>query len=198
MAERSAWRARGPMALVICGAPASGKSQLAAMVAERFAVPVINSDIVRKQLAGLHPSERAPIELYDTEVNQRTYSDLGRRAARAIADGQSIVVDATCRHRVDRDVLVDGLWDAARVWFVECVAPAEVRVARAATREHDLTQVSDATADLVRREHDTGEPLDEIAPDRHIGVRTDRPTTAILADVLALLDVRMADEPGVR
>ena len=76
VAERSAWRARGPMALVICGAPASGKSQLAATVAARFAVPVINSDIVRKQLAGLHPSQRAPTEPYDTEINQRTYGEV--------------------------------------------------------------------------------------------------------------------------
>ena len=193
VADHSAWRARGLMALVICGAPASGKSQLAAMVAARFAVPVISSDVVRKQLVGLHPTQRAPTGLYDTEVNRRTYGELGRQAARATANGQSIVVDATCRHRVDRDALMERLSDATRVWFVECVAPAEVRIARAAAREHDPARVSDATAELVRDEHDAFEPLDEIAPDRHLALRSDRRTSGVLADLLALLAARLAD-----
>ena len=61
----------------MCGAPAAGKSQLSAMLRTRFAVPVINSDVVRKQLAGLDRTQRAPAELYDTEVNRRTYGELG-------------------------------------------------------------------------------------------------------------------------
>jgi uncharacterized protein len=198
VAERSAWRARGPMALVICGAAASGKSQLAATVAARFAVPVINSDIVRKQLAGLHPTQRAPTELYDTEINHRTYGELGRQTARAIADRHSVLVDATCRHRADRDTLMAELADPTPVWFVECMAPAEVRIARAAAREHDPAHVSDATAELVRDEHNAFDPLDEIAPDRHLALRTDRRTPGVLADLLALLDARLADERADR
>jgi uncharacterized protein len=198
VAERSAWRARGPMALVICGAPANGKSQLAAMVAARFAVPVINSDIVRKQLAGLDPGQRAPTELYDTEINRRTYRELGRQAARAIADRQSVVVDATCRHRADRDKLMAELASPAPVWFVQCTAPAEVRIARAAARERDPARVSDATAELVRDEQDAFDPFDEIGPDRHLALRTDRRTPDVLADLLALLDARLADERANR
>jgi predicted kinase len=90
------------------------------------------------------------------------------------------------------------LADPTPVWFVECMAPAEVRIARAAAREHDPAHVSDATAELVRDEHNAFDPLDEIAPDRHLALRTDRRTPGVLADLLALLDARLADERADR
>jgi hypothetical protein len=62
---------------------------------------------------------------------------------------------------------------------------------RAVRRERDPDRVSDATLSVVLREHTTWGPLEEVAGDRHVTLRTDRPVQQILADLIALLDQRL-------
>jgi aminoglycoside phosphotransferase family enzyme/predicted kinase len=192
VAERCAWRARGPLVLVLCGVPASGKSHLAQMIASTAELPVLNSDVVRKELAGVSPRDRAPLSAYDPRFSVRTYRELGRRAGSAVIDRGVMVVDATFRHAADRAAFADGYAGGAPVLFAQCVTPAAVLAHRATDRDHNRDQVSDATAEIVRRERDRFEPLDEIDGDDHLLVRTDRPASAVIADLLALLDVRLA------
>jgi hypothetical protein len=52
--------------------------------------------------------------------------------------------------------------------------------------------VSDATLEIVMRERDAWEPLDEVPAQRHLALRTDRPVESILADLLALLNERLS------
>lgn len=59
LAERFAWRAPEPLALVVCGGPATGKSYISGALGARSGLPLLNSDVVRKELAGLAPHERA-------------------------------------------------------------------------------------------------------------------------------------------
>ena len=61
VAERFGWRALEPLALVMCGGPATGKSYLAAAVGGQSGLPLLNSDVVRKELVSLGPHERAPV-----------------------------------------------------------------------------------------------------------------------------------------
>ncbi|HTU31695.1 MAG TPA: AAA family ATPase, partial [Solirubrobacteraceae bacterium] len=75
LAERFAWRARLPLAIVVCGAPASGKSYLARALSERSGFAHLSSDLTRKRLAGVQPTQRAGEEAYGADWNQRTYSE---------------------------------------------------------------------------------------------------------------------------
>jgi len=193
LAERYAWKARGPLTIVVCGVPASGKSHLARAVAELSGLPHLSSDVTRKRLAGLRPTDRAPRDTYGAEWNERTYSELGRRASRALADNGGAVVDATFRHRDDRRAFTAMLDAPRRVVFIECQAPGPVLAQRAARREHDRARISDAGPAVVLREQRKWEPLDEVPASAHLTVRTDRPVEQITADVLALLDRRLAE-----
>lgn len=112
VAERFAWRLRLPPVLVVCGPSASGKSVLAAEIGRRAGLEPISSDVVRKRLAGVAPTERAGEAVYDEAMNARTYAALGAAAANAAATGGAIV-DATFRRRADRDAFARGLADAA-------------------------------------------------------------------------------------
>ena len=47
------WRVHRSFVAVICGLTGSGKSTLARQMGERLGAPVINSDVVRKRLAGV-------------------------------------------------------------------------------------------------------------------------------------------------
>ena len=116
LARRLAWRARCPLVLAVCGASATGKTQLAETLAPVAALPHISSDVVRKELAGLSPSERAPEREYSEEASLRTYAELGARAAAA---GDGAIIDATFRRRSDRAAFparVAGPWSSFNAW----------------------------------------------------------------------------------
>jgi uncharacterized protein len=193
LAERFAWRARRPLVIVVCGVPASGKSHLAQALAELSGLPHLSSDVIRKRLAGLRPTERAPGETYGADWNERTYAELGRRASEALAGNGGAIVDATFRHRDDRRAFTAALGARRPLVFIECQAPGPVLARRAAHREQAPDRVSDASPAVVLREQSRWEALDEIAASAHLTVRTDRPVEQITADVLALLDRRLAE-----
>jgi uncharacterized protein len=192
LAERFAWRARLPLVIIVCGVPASGKSTLAAALAEGAGLPRLSSDLVRKEHAGLAPTARAPAPLYDEAVSRDTYAELGRRARRAVHRGGGAIVDATFRRRVDRQAFADAFDDAARVLFVECVASVDVLRRRAADRDRDPHRVSDASVEIVLRESQRWEALDEVPSERHLPVRSDRPVGPILKDLADLIDRRLS------
>jgi uncharacterized protein len=191
VAERFAWRARLPLVIVICGLPAAGKSHLAEALAEVSGLPHLSSDVTRKRLAGIRSHQRAPSAVYSADFNRRTYAELGRRAARETAACGGALVDATFRHRADRDAFAKTFGSAAPLLFVECQAPVRVLAERAALRDRQPRHVSDASLSVVLRERSTWEPLDELRPDAHVTLRSDRPVEAQLTDLLALLDRRI-------
>jgi aminoglycoside phosphotransferase family enzyme/predicted kinase len=188
VAERFAWRARLPLSIVVCGVPASGKSYLAAALARMSGLPRVSSDLARKELAGLEPTEAGSSELYSDDFNRATYGELGRRAAKEAMAHGGVLVDATFRHRRDRDAFRKGFSNAAPLVLLECQAPAEVLRRRAAVRERDPAGISDATAGVVEREREAWGPLDEVAARRHLALRTDRDVEQVAAEALAWLD----------
>jgi uncharacterized protein len=191
LAERFAWRARLPLAIVVCGLPASGKSHLAGALADLAGLPHLSSDRIRKELRGLGSTQRASAETYTADWNARTYAELGQRAAQEVGTSRGAIVDATFRHRVDRQAFASGFAGAASTLFLECQAPRSVLIERAAGREHDRERVSDADIAVVLAEQDSWEPFDEVPANVHLVLRTDRQLQEIVDDVLALLDCRL-------
>ena len=188
-AGRLEWRARGPLALVVCGGAATGKTHLARELARLSGWAHVSSDAVRKELAGIAPTERAPLEQYREEASLRTYAALGERARAVVAAGEGVIVDATFRRRTHREAFTAAYGDDVPApWFVECRAPASVVAERAAARMRDPARVSDATAEIAARHRREFEPLDEVPAGRHLLVRTDRPVAEIADRVTAAID----------
>jgi len=89
-----------PLFLIItCGLTATGKSTLARRLGEEAGFQMISSDVVRKALAGLQPSERRfePFRrgIYSLEFTDRTYEALLKEARRVLDEGRSVIVDAS-------------------------------------------------------------------------------------------------------
>jgi hypothetical protein len=192
LAERLSWRARRPLVLVICGSAATGKTHLAGALAEASGLEQISSDVVRKRLAGLPVDRPAPAREYSEAASLGTYAELGARAAAATRGGGALV-DATFRRRSHRDAFRRGYGAAQpEPVFVECRAPAAVVAERARARELEPGRTSDATAEIATRQRDEFEPLDEVEAGRHLVLRTDRGTWAVVDELEALLDARLA------
>ncbi len=166
LAASYAERRADPAVVVMCGLPATGKSTVAGTLAGRIGAAYVSSDIVRKQLAGIDPRERADdafrAGLYAPEMTERTYDELRRRVAEHLDAGRAVVVDAMHGRASERD--------AARALAAEHGAPclvvelrldeAEAR-ARIAGREGDPLRTSDATEDVYASQRDRFEPVDE-------------------------------------
>jgi uncharacterized protein len=94
-----------PGLVLVAGLPATGKSTLAAGLADRVGFEVLSSDRVRKELAGLAPDRSAgapPDEgLYAPSWTERTYGALLDRAGVILRRGGRALVDASF-HREER------------------------------------------------------------------------------------------------
>jgi aminoglycoside phosphotransferase family enzyme/predicted kinase len=151
LAERLAWRARGPLVLAVGGPPASGKSTLAAELGRRSGWPVLSSDVVRKDRRGLPPAASAPDEEYVVAARAAVYRELGERAAAALAAGESVVVDATFGEPALRDAFLAGLGARSRLRALECLVPAGLRERWARERSAQTAHGSDASPAIAAR-----------------------------------------------
>ncbi|MHB8882925.1 MAG: bifunctional aminoglycoside phosphotransferase/ATP-binding protein [Thermodesulfovibrionales bacterium] len=88
-----------PRLILIGGLPGTGKSTVARMIANRLGADYLNSDIVRKELAGLEPGTAAPASfksgIYSARVTKLTYDELFAQAEQSLLAGRSMVLDAT-------------------------------------------------------------------------------------------------------
>ncbi|MGO8905900.1 MAG: AAA family ATPase [Solirubrobacteraceae bacterium] len=189
LSERLCWRARAPLALVICGPAGSGKSVLAAELTRRSEMPVVSSDVVRKRLAHLAPVQAARAEHYTARFTRATYEQLARDALLELRRGDRVIVDATCRSRDDRALLLDRLHRVGMVrLIVRCEVPLELAIERSQRRLHDPQRVSDATPPLAEEQFREFEELDEL-PGREV-LRLDcaQALDAQVAAVMAAVD----------
>jgi aminoglycoside phosphotransferase family enzyme/predicted kinase len=186
LAGRLLWRAFTPVVVVVAGLAASGKTTLAQALARESGYTHASTDVVRKALAGLPATSRAPTTLYAPEVGRATYAALGGTAEAAASTG--VIVDGTFRSREDRAAFFAQLTSTPLV--IECVAPAAVLLARAAARERMADRISDADAAVVAGQLGHFEPLDELPASNHALLRTDRPHAELVSEAALLVAQR--------
>jgi predicted kinase len=98
---------------------------------------VFNSDVIRKQLAGVAPDERLPESAYSREMTDRVYAQMY-----AAVKAPGVVLDGQFPTAAFRKPVGDAL-------FVHCDAPDEVVRERMRKRVLDPSRVSDATAEML-------------------------------------------------
>jgi predicted kinase len=190
-----------PLLLLLGGLPASGKSTLARALAGRLALVPLNSDVVRKQRAGLAPTARGGTGhgsgLYGPAATEATYAALVDTAREWLGRGMSVALDASFRqagHRARAVAMAEALgvpWLA-----VECVCAPDVARARLAARARDATAVSDADWAVYAQLAREWEPWTELPPARHRVVDTARGLEAAVGAVLAAAsDLRQPRTP---
>lgn len=192
LSGRLCWRARAPLAVVVCGPAASGKSTLAAELSERSGLPAVSSDVLRKRLAGLTATERAQPEHYNDEFTQATYRGLGCEALQQLERCGGVIVDASCHTRVERGLLLGRLDRVGLMMLVvRCEIPVDVAIRRAERRLQDPERISDATPEIVAAQARAFEPLGELPVDWVLALDTEQPLGAQADEVTRALDRRI-------
>ncbi len=142
-----------PRVVAVGGPSGSGKSVLAAGLAPGLgAAPgavVLRSDVVRKSLYDVPPTERLPPDAYRPVVSAIVYRTLAERMTLLVRAGRSVVVDAVFTDPSDRAALEATVGDAVPFTGLWLEAPADVLADRVARRTGDP---SDADVEVLRRQ----------------------------------------------
>ena len=130
--------------VLVGGLPGTGKSTLAAGLADERGWTLLRSDVVRKQTAS------GPV-LYDADATDAVYGTLLLRARTALSLGESVVLDASWSDDGWRDRAAQVAHDTASVLVeLQCEAPTDVADARMRVRARQGRDPSDATPAVAR------------------------------------------------
>ncbi|WP_160149614.1 bifunctional aminoglycoside phosphotransferase/ATP-binding protein [Roseiconus lacunae] len=155
-----------PRLIITHGVSGSGKSYASSQMTERIGGIRLRSDVERKRLFGLAPTQR-PTQgdtgtIYSDLINEANYERLGRLAKRILFAGYPVIIDATFLTRIQRKMfrrLAEG--ERAKFEILECDAPPAVLRERVRKRQALKNDPSDATLDVLEHQIYTREPLDE-------------------------------------
>lgn len=154
-----------PALFVTSGVSGSGKTTVAGGIVGGCRAIRLRSDVERKRLAGMDATARptdaaATASLYAATTTVRAYERLAALARDLLAAGRSVVVDAACNAARQREMFtaVARERDVPLVWLDFDIPPADL-LARVAQRQADGRDASDATADVVRMQLESREPI---------------------------------------
>lgn len=150
LAAATALEQDGRTWIAACGPPACGKSALLEQLAREAGFPLLQSDRIRKELAGVAATARLPADAYSTEWTDRTYDALLSRAS--ASPDAVVLLDATWGSRARRDSLrAVAARRGARTVFVHLDVPEAAVRQRLAARANDPAAISDADVGVYER-----------------------------------------------
>ena len=164
LAERL-MRPRRPVLYATCGVSGSGKTTLAGCFVAAAGAVRLRSDVERKRLAGMRPTDRpadaaAAATLYDPSMTRRVYRRLAEQARMLLEAGSSVVIDAACLTEWQRAEFATVAREvAAPLVWLEMDVPDEVVIGRVAARLAAGGDASDASPEVVRRQLSSREPI---------------------------------------
>jgi aminoglycoside phosphotransferase family enzyme/predicted kinase len=143
--------------IVMHGLSGSGKSTVAARLAERLGAIRIRSDVERKRLFGLRPLDQSagaiPGGIYTREATRRTYARLNELARAVLAAGFPVILDATFLKRAERDAARAVAREHGWPWvLLACQAAPETLRARVARRHAAGTDAAEADLSILEQQ----------------------------------------------
>ena len=169
-----------PWLAATTGYSASGKSRISAALAEQFNMIRLRSDVERKRLFGLRPTDSSESAqdagIYTSEATQQTYQRLETLAHQALATGYPVIVDSAALRRDERNSLA-GVAESLAVPFVliVCEAPESVLRDRIRARTEHKGEVSEADEAVLEHQLAHAEPIDDSERSHTIHVHTHKP-----------------------
>jgi uncharacterized protein len=181
-----------PLLCIFFGMIATGKSTLAAAYAKASGCSYYNSDIVRKELAGLAPSSRQTMGvdagIYSSEFSRRTYDALLSRSLEDLKKGVCVVLDGSYQSRSERLRLCQEFGKQNRLLFIYCQCPETITKKRMEARLKNPQAVSDGRWEIYLQQKGRFEMPVELSSDRLFCLNTDRPLPALLHQLEERID----------
>jgi aminoglycoside phosphotransferase family enzyme/predicted kinase len=192
LAERHASHPVSPAVVAMVGVTGSGKSYLAHALASRLGAVVISSDVTRKRLAGIDPTQSRmdPVGkgIYSAEMTERTYDEMLRQAAPFLEKRKPVILDASYLRRQHREgARAPARQASVRFLAVECLAGESLVKERLQLRRSAVWSPSDGRWEVYQAQLEKAEPLLELAEGERLTVDGASPLAEQLDRVEAVL-----------
>jgi len=156
-----------PVLILTTGLAGSGKSYQAAVIAVRLGADIIRTDIVRKALFNLKPTERRYDDfgtgIYTDDISGTVYETVLKQAAEKIRKGIPVIIDASFKKKAERQKavhLAERL--GVRYYVLACFCRDEITRERLESRARDNNNVSDGRWEIFQTQKDVYEKPEEI------------------------------------
>lgn len=181
---------------VFFGLIASGKSTFAEQFSSRYDLPYINTDRVRKQLAGLEPVTSQPDQfnqgIYSSEFTRKTYQAMLDKAEQEIkTGGKGVILDGSYASVAERARVLE-LAEALGVeyMFIQCICSEDTVKERLELRARDPQAVSDGRWEIYLVQKEKYQPPAELDSSKLITVETELPVDRLVENLAQMLKLQ--------
>ncbi len=155
-----------PFLLITCGLMGTGKSVVSRKLSQATGATLLQSDPLRKQLAGLVSEEKVQVPfatgIYTQKMTDRTYDELIIHAADELSRGNSVIADASFAQTKHRLTMAEVARNhSADFLLVHVVCEKSTLLKRLVKREIEGRDVSDGRAALLPGQSATFEKVEK-------------------------------------
>lgn len=170
-------RLEKPVLILTAGLMGSGKSYQARILATRFGADIIRTDVLRKELFDMKPTERRYEDfgrgIYSDDISRLTYDKAYERAAQKIRQGKSVILDASFKKKSERQKAVETAKKlGVHFYIMECVCSDEITRKRLEKRMRENDNASDGRWDLFQKQKEDFDVIDEVPADCYFKIDT--------------------------
>jgi hypothetical protein len=179
-----------PTLMATCGLMGTGKTTIGEALAQSTGGELLRSDVLRKEIAGLSPDTKQPVEygqgIYGSHFSDQTYALLQERALAVLAKGRTVIADASFARRRQRENFrqaAEGSGVPFLLLHVTC--DQETALARLDLRLSRGKDASDGRRELYdrqKREFESPGAEEEV-----FRLDTEKPREKNVADILCIL-----------
>ena len=193
LAEQYARTMIGPNIVLIGGLMGTGKSTLAEGLARERGHAWLSSDVVRKQMQGIDPEARFHVDwnaaIYTPEMTERTYEELVNQTSALLAEGRSVVVDASFINASHR-ALFTALAEETGIPLVMafCELSSEETLQRLDAREATGEGPADGRRAIYDAQRGSFEPPDELPAASVLRLDTSTSPQSVIDTLVSRLD----------
>jgi aminoglycoside phosphotransferase family enzyme/predicted kinase len=156
-----------PVLILTAGLMGCGKSYQARHLAARLGARIIRTDVLRKELLDINPTERHHEDfgrgIYSDDISRLTYDKAYELAQSAIKSGKPAIIDASFKRRSERQKAVQM---AQRLdipfYVIECTCRDEIVKMRLDKRAQEQTNASDGRWEIYAAQKNDFDKINEV------------------------------------
>lgn len=177
LAYSYAARLEKPVLIATAGLMGSGKSYQARQLAMRLGAEIIRTDVVRKEIFALQPTDRRYEDfgrgIYTDDISRLVYQKIFELAGQKLRQGKPVIIDASFKKKEERQKamhLAEKL--GVRFYLLECFCPDNITRRRLEKRLLKNDNASDGRWDLFQKQKNDFETIQEIPEKSHLKMDT--------------------------
>jgi aminoglycoside phosphotransferase family enzyme/predicted kinase len=199
LAYTYAARLEKPVLILTAGLMGSGKSYQARHLAARLGAGVIRTDVIRKEMLNITPTERHLEDfgegIYSDEISRRTYERAYKLTEEEIKAGKPVILDASFKRRAERQKAFE-LAQRLQIAFyiIECTCRDEIVKMRLEKRSREKNNASDGRWEIYAAQKDDFDEINEVAADNYFKIDTSEDPEILRQEIIRKINFSQRPE----